>query len=229
MNPPLSGIRAAVFDAYGTLLDFNDAVASEGKALGEKGPALSDLWRRKQLEYTWLRSLMQRHAPFWQVTGEALDYSMQAFGIKDGDLRERLMTAYRTLSPYPEVPGMMERLKASGMKTVILSNGSPEMLAEGVSAAGLNGVLDHVLSIEDVGIFKPSPTVYQMAASRLGEPADAIAFMSSNGWDVHGAASFGFRCIWINRGNAPQERLPEEPVLIEKDLSRLPDLLRGQG
>jgi len=225
MNDVLKGVRACVFDAYGTLLDFNSAVAREGGSLGDKAAAISDLWRRKQLEYTWLRSLMQRHQPFWTVTQEALAYTLDAFGVADDDLQQRLMAAYRTLDPYPEVPAMMAKLKAGGMLTAILSNGSPEMLADGVAHAGLADSLDHVLSVEEVGIFKPSPEVYQLATSRLGVAASEVAFMSSNGWDVHGAASFGFRCVWINRAGAPRERLPEAPVRVLNSLETLPELV----
>lgn len=225
MSDALEGIRACVFDAYGTLLDFNSAVAREGASLGDKAAGVSDLWRRKQLEYTWLRSLMQRHEPFWTVTQEALAYTLEAFGVADDDLEARLMAAYRTLDPYPEVPSMMASLKAGGMATAILSNGSPEMLSDGVAHAGLAASLDQVLSVEDVGIFKPSPEVYQLATSRLGVAAREIAFMSSNGWDVHGAASFGFRCIWINRAGAPRERLPEGPIKVLTSLETLPALV----
>ena len=225
MTKRFDGIEACVFDAYGTLLDFNNAVTAEGASLGRKSAPFSELWRRKQLEYTWLRSLMQRHEPFWQVTGDALDFTMEAFRINNPELRERLMEAYRTLAPYPEVPKMLTQLKASGMVTAILSNGSPQMLHEGVEAAGLTPHLDHQLSVEEVGVFKPSPKVYQLATQRLGVPASAIAFMSSNGWDIHGAASFGFSCIWINRGGGPQERLPGGPAIVLQDLTALPDLI----
>lgn len=227
MTTAMSGIRACVFDAYGTLLDFNDAVAQESTTLGNQASAFSELWRRKQLEYTWLRSLMQRHAPFWTVTGEALEYALDAFQLQDQALRERLMAAYLQLAPYPEVPAMLAQLKASGVTTAILSNGSPEMLADGVQAAAIRTHLDHLLSVEEVGIFKPAPAVYQLATERLAMPASAVAFMSSNCWDIHGAANFGFHCVWINRGNAPPDRLPKGPEMILKDLSSLPAIVGG--
>jgi 2-haloacid dehalogenase len=222
----LAGIRACVFDAYGTLLDFNAAVAAESAALGDRGAELSALWRRKQLEYTWLRSLMRRHADFWQVTSEALDFGLEALGLQqDTGLRDRLLAAYRRLAPYPEVPAMLDALRRGGMRAAILSNGSPAMLEEGVAAAGIAGRLDHLLSVEEVGVFKPSPEVYHLATRRLGLAAHEIAFLSSNGWDVHGAASFGFRTLWVNRTGAPAERLPGAPVGVIPDLAELPRLL----
>jgi len=222
---PLEGIEACVFDAYGTLLDFASAVAGEKAALGDKMAAFSETWRRKQLEYTWLRSLMRRHADFWQVTADALDYSLEANGLADDGLRQRLLEAYRRLDPYPEVPAMLQRLRAAGRPTAILSNGAPDMLADGVRSAGLGDRLDHVLSVEEVGVFKPAPEVYQLATSRLGVPAAGVLFLSANGWDIHGAASFGFRCLWVNRAGAPPERLPEKPIAVLGSLEPLPGMV----
>ena len=221
----LSGIEACVFDAYGTLLDFNSAVERERDVIGERADAVSDLWRRKQLEYTWLRSLMRRHVAFEQVTAEALDYALEAFGIDDGALKDRLMAAYHALDPYREVPAMLTALRSKGMRTAILSNGSPGMLDAGVRSAGLADMLDHVLSIESVGVFKPAPEVYQLATTSLGIAADRVLFMSSNAWDVHGAASFGFCCVWCNRAAAPRERLPEAPMAELRTLEPLPGML----
>ena len=219
-------IKACVFDAYGTLLDFNSAVAQEQGKLGDKAQTLSETWRRKQLEYTWLRSLMRRHADFWRVTSEALDYSLEALGLADPALRARLLDAYRSLAPYPEVPAMLAALRSLGMPTAILSNGAPEMLEAGVESAGIRQSLDAVLSVESVGVFKPAPEVYQLATAHFGIAANDVLFMSSNAWDVHGAASFGFRCIWVNRGGAPVERLPEEPMSTLETLEPLPALLQ---
>jgi 2-haloacid dehalogenase len=225
------GIQACVFDAYGTLLDLGSAVAAETGRLGGQAEALSALWRRKQLEYTWLRSLMRRHADFAAVTADALDFSLEALGLGDrGDgLRDRLLGAYRRLSPYPEVPEVLAALKRQGVRTAILSNGSPDMLREGIEAAGLADRLGEVLSVEEVGVFKPAPEVYHLATSRLGLPARAVAFLSSNGWDVHGAASFGFATVWVNRGSAPDERLPGAPVAAIPSLEPLPRLLGREG
>lgn len=215
-------VAACVFDAYGTLLDFNSALAAETAALGASADELSGLWRRKQLEYTWLRSLMRRHADFAEVTAEALDFSLEALGLAEPERRGRLLAAYRRLSPYPEVPAMLQTLKAHGMRTAILSNGSPAMLEEGVAAAGIAGLLDRVLSVEEVGIYKPAPEVYHLATARLGLAAPEIAFFSANGWDVHGAASFGFRTVWVNRTGMPDERLPGAAATTFRSLAELP-------
>src|SRR5579883_1851140 len=175
-KPRLAGIEACVFDAYGTLFDFNSAVAACRDSLGERGAALSGAWRDKQLQYTWLRALIGEHRDFWTVTGQALDYVMETMGMADAKLRERLMTAYLTLACFPEVPEMLERLKSAGMKTAILSNGSPRMLSAAVEGSKLGGLLDAVLSVEEVGVYKPHPKVYQLAVDRLGVKASAISF-----------------------------------------------------
>jgi 2-haloacid dehalogenase len=220
----MAGIRACVFDAYGTLFDVHSAVGRLRAQVGDRADALSQLWRTKQLEYSWLRALMGRHADFWQVTGEALDYALARTGV-DPAVRAPLLEAYLTLDSYPEVPDVLRRLRAGGLKTVILSNGEPKMLDAGARSAGIEGLLDAILSVEAVGVFKPAPRVYQLAVDRLGVPADAIAFQSSNGWDVHGAACFGFRPVWINRQGAPRERLPGAPEHELSDLRDLPALL----
>jgi 2-haloacid dehalogenase len=229
--PDLAGRDVCVFDAYGTLLDVNSAVRAESAQLGEQAAEeLGALWRRKQLEYTWLRSLMHRHADFWQVTAEALEFSLATLGRADDEaLRTRLLAAYRRLEPYPEVPAVLRRLNAHGVRTAILSNGSPGMLEDAVAAAGLSGLLDQVLSVEEVAVFKPAPEVYHLATRRLGVPADEIVFLSSNGWDVHGAASFGFRTVWVNRARAEGERLPGAPVAVAGSLAELPRLLGLAG
>lgn len=222
---PLSGIGACVFDAYGTLFDVNAAAARCRDALGDKAEPLAVLWRQKQIQYSWLRSLMARHADFWQVTGEALDFAMETFGLSDGHLRARLMECYRRLDAYPDAAHLLKRLKAAGMPTAILSNGSPEMLADAVDSAGLGAFLDAVLSIEAAGIYKPHPSVYQLAVDRLGVSPGRICFLSSNGWDAHGAASFGFKVVWVNRARQASERLPGVPAGEIGALSELPALL----
>jgi 2-haloacid dehalogenase len=221
----LSGIRACVFDAYGTLFDFNSAVMRCRDAIGDDAARLSEIWRTKQLQYTWLRSLMQRHADFWQVTGEALDFALATVGIDDPALRRRLMDLYRTLDTFPEVPAVLGQLKQAGMRTAILSNGAPDMLGAAVDAAGLDTVLDALLSVEDVGVFKPDPRVYQLAVDRLGVAPAEICFMSSNGWDAVGAASFGFRVVWVNRYGQPHERLPARHDIELTDLTPLPGIV----
>ncbi len=221
----MDGIRACVFDAYGTLFDVHSPVGRLRPQVGPKADALSQLWRTKQLEYTWLRALMGRHAHFWQVTGDALDYALARLGIEPGPIREPLMDAYMAPAAYPEVPDTLRRLRTAGLKLAILSNGEPEMLAAAVEGAGLDELLDAVLSVEEVGVFKPHPGVYQLAVHHLDVPAHQIAFQSSNGWDVHGAACFGLRPVWINRFGAPDERLPGDAEHELRDLSELPALL----
>ncbi len=224
-NPEIPGIRACVFDAYGTLFDVHSAAARCRDDLGGKADALSDTWRQKQLQYTWLRSLMRTHADFWQVTGDALDFALAAVGLDDPAMRQRLMDLYLELDPYPEVPAMLGRLKAGGIATAILSNGAPAMLDAAVESAGLADTLDHVFSVEDVGIFKPDPRVYGLAADRLGAAAHEICFQSSNAWDAYAASHFGFRVVWINRFNQPPERIPGAPDRQLSDLSALPELV----
>ncbi len=218
-------MQACVFDAYGTLLDFNSAVMHCRDEIGDSAERLSDIWRQKQLQYTWLRSLMGTHADFWQVTGEALDFAMAATGIENPDLRARLMALYRELDTFAEVTDTLTRIKAGGMKTAILSNGSPDMLNAAAAASGIDTLLDAILSVEDVGIYKPDPRVYQLAVDRLNVPADNICFMSSNGWDAAGAGAFGFRVVWVNRYGQPIEHLPAKPDLILETLTPLPGLL----
>ena len=221
----IEGIQACVFDAYGTLLDFNSAVMHCADEIGPDAARLSEMWRQKQLQYTWLRSLMRDHADFWQVTGEALDFSLAALGIDNPALRDRLMALYRELDAFPEVPDTLTRLKDAGMRTAILSNGAPEMLDAAVKANGLDAMLDDVQSVEDVGVFKPDPRVYQLSVDRLGVAKENICFLSSNGWDAAGAGSFGFRVVWINRYGQPVEHLPARPDAEIDTLSPLPDIL----
>lgn len=219
------GIEACVFDAYGTLLDFNSAVMRCADEIGDDAARLSDIWRQKQLQYTWLRSLMGIHADFWQVTGEALDYSLAAIGIDNMPLRERLMALYRELEAFPEVPDILRRLKSGGMRTAILSNGSPDMLNAAVAANQLGDLLDDVQSVEEVGVFKPDPRIYQLSVDRLGIAKENICFMSSNGWDAAGAAAFGFRVVWINWYKQPVEHLPARPDHELDTLTPLPGML----
>jgi 2-haloacid dehalogenase len=222
---PLPGIRACVFDAYGTLFDYAAAAASCRDVLGDKLGALTTLWREKQLQYTWLRSLQGSHADFWRVTGDALDYALEALDIDDGPLRERLMQQFLTLRPFPEVTATLERIKAANLKTAILSNGSPAMLRPLVEAAGLSHLLDAVLSVEEVGVYKTHPAVYQLAVDRLGVPARAISFQSSNAWDAYAASAFGMRVVWCNRYGQARERLPGSPDREVRTLAELPALV----
>lgn len=216
-----TGIKACVFDAYGTLFDVHSAVGRHRQALGAKADAVSMLWRGKQLEYTWLRSLMGQHADFWCVTGDALDYALDAHDVADDDLREALMQAYLSLDAYPEVSGVLQRLKDAGMRTAILSNGSPAMLGAAVRSAGIADLLDANLSVEEVRIYKPDPRVYQLALDRLGVERDQVSFQSSNAWDAAGAACFGFRVAWVNRFGQRRERLDHAPDAEIGDLEQL--------
>ncbi|UPY35829.1 haloacid dehalogenase type II [Sediminicoccus sp. KRV36] len=226
----LTGIRACVFDAYGTLFDFASAAAGCADVLGDKAGPLTALWRDKQLQYSWLRGLQGRYVPFWQVTGDALDFALETLDLPaDGPLRERLMNLYRTLGTFPEVPGVLRALREAGFATAILSNGSPDMLASAVEGAGLAGAFDAVISVDEVGNFKPDPRVYQRAVDRLGVPAEAIAFQSSNAWDAHAASAFGMRVVWCNRYSQRRERLPGIPDYEIRSLAELPALLATQG
>jgi 2-haloacid dehalogenase len=222
---PLTGIKACVFDAYGTLFDFASAARNCRDLIGDQTDKLTALWRDKQLQYTWLRAVQGRHADFWQVTGDALDYSLETLALDNPALRERLMLLYLTLEPFPDVPAVLKQLKDAGMRTAILSNGSPEMLAPLVTAAKLNPVLDAVLSVDEAGVYKPHAKVYQLAVDRLGVPASAIAFQSSNAWDAYAAKAFGMQVVWCNRYGQRPERLPGTPDREIKSLSELPALV----
>jgi 2-haloacid dehalogenase len=214
-----------VFDAYGTLYDFNSAVARHRAAIGPKADALSEMWRTKQIQYTWLRNSMAAYAPFWQVTGEALDNCLAAHGIADPSVRENLLGAYLALDPFPEVPAMLDRLKRAGMRLAILSNGNPEMLDPMVKASGLADRFEAVISVDAAKVFKVDPKAYRLVEARCGVKPDKVCFLSSNCWDAHGAAHFGFRSIWVNRASAPDDNLPGRISTQIKDLSSLPALL----
>ena len=218
-------IEACVFDAYGTLFDVHSAAARMKDDLGENAEAMSDLWRQKQLQYTWLRSLMGRHEDFWQITGDALDYAMRALDMEDVGLRAQLMALYLQLDAYPEVAEVLKKLKDGGKKTAILSNGEPSMLIAAAKNAGIYSLLDSILSVEKVGIFKPHPSVYQIAVDELKVAPNQVSFQSSNGWDAHGAGAFGFTVAWVNRFEQPIENLPAAPHTVIRSLSELPPLL----
>jgi 2-haloacid dehalogenase len=224
-NPTISGIKACVFDAYGTLFDVHSAVGMHRERLGELADQVSAVWRTKQLEYTWLRSLMGQHADFWQVTQDALDYTFDMHALKDADLRRDLVEAYLKLDCYPEVPGALAELKERGFEIAILSNGTPKMLEAAVKNSGLEELIPRNLSVEQVGIFKPDPRVYQIAVDELNLKPGEIVFQSSNAWDASGAVAFGLRVAWINRFNQSPERLPGKPDVEIKLLSELPDLI----
>lgn len=223
-------VTVSVFDAYGTLFDVAGAAriaAAEpgGRRLAEIWPALAEDWRRKQLEYSWLRAVMGAHCDFWQVTEDGLDWAMEAARLNDAALRARLLALYQALPAYPEVPAVLSALKAKGQRTAILSNGAPGMLDAAVRSAGIDGLLDAVLSVESVRVFKPHARVYALVTERFSCRPDDVLFVSSNGWDAAGAAAFGFRAVWVNRAGVPEDRLPARPRHQLPDLSTLPDLV----
>jgi 2-haloacid dehalogenase len=223
-------ITTCIFDAYGTLFDVSSAArtaaAEPGReALAKIWPVLSENWRRKQLEYSWLRAVMGAHCDFWQVTQDGLDWAMEAAGLNDAGLRDRLLALYRELAAYPEVPAMLGALKARGITTAILSNGSPAMLANAVRSAGVSGLFDDLLSVESVGVFKPDARVYGLVTERFSCRPDEVLFVSSNGWDAAGASAFGFTTAWVNRAGLPPDRLPARPHHILHDLTPIPDLV----
>ena len=221
----MSGIRACVFDAYGTLFDVHSAVGKHRERLRNIADQVSAVWRTKQLEYTWLRSLMRRHADFWQVTQDALDFAFDMYTVKDLDLKKDLIEAYLQLDCYPEVPEALSELKSRGFKIAILSNGTPKMLEAAVRNSGLGTMIPEIFSVEKAGVFKPDPRVYQIAVNELNVKPEEIAFQSSNAWDASGAATFGFKVAWINRFGQRPERLPGKPDVEIQSLSELPALL----
>jgi 2-haloacid dehalogenase len=219
-------VDAVVFDAYGTLFDVGSVARRHAARLGDDWAAFSALWRRKQLEYTWLRTLVGKYTDFWHVTGESLDYALAAHRIVDPGLRAALMEQYLALDPYPDAKPVLTALHAAHKKSVVLSNGTQSMLIAAISTARLAGLMESPLSVESVGAFKPHATVYQLAVDRLATPAARIAFVSGNGWDAWAATAFGFRTVWINRDEAPPERLPEPaPTMVLRNLAELPPLL----
>ena len=222
---PLLDVDACVFDAYGTLFDFNSAASAARGELGDDWQRVSDLWRQKQLQYTWLRGLAGHHADFWQVTGDALDFTLATLQVGRPGLRERLMDLYLQLAAYPEVPETLRRLKATDRKLAILSNGTPAMLEAVVNSAGLHQMFDAVLSVEEVGVYKPHPSVYGLACDRLKLAPSRICFLSSNAWDAFSAKAFGMRVVWCNRFGQAPERIPATPDGEIADLSALPDML----
>jgi len=222
MTGQLPEIEACVFDAYGTLFDVHAAAARCKDDLGDKEEALSNLWRLKQLQYTWLRSLMGAYEDFWTLTGDALDFAMESVGLNNADLRKKLMELYLQLDAYPEVKETLDALKTKGLKTAILSNGSPEMLNAAVQNADISEVLDAQISVDSIGIYKPAPEVYGLVEREMGVKRNKVCFLSSNGWDAQGAAHFGFNVVWINRFAQKQERIPGD---LKGEITTLDQLL----
>ena len=225
-------ITTCVFDAYGTLFDVAAAARAAAEQpgqeqLAEVWPKLASDWRLKQLQYTWHRAITGDHISFWQVTQDGLDWAMEASGLQDAELRQTLLDLYWKLQAYPEVPAMLQALKDSGFATAILSNGSPDMLDGAVQSAGLGAVLDAVLSVEDVGIFKPATPVYDLVGGHFSCAPDEVLFVSSNGWDAAKASQYGFHTAWVNRAGEPVDRLPDRPEQILSDLSTIPDVAKA--
>ena len=216
MNP----VRGYVFDAYGTLFDVH-AVVEAGREITSDPAALSTTWRQKQLEYTWLRALMGAYVDFWAVTEAALRYSIRRLGLAATEAQvRRLMEAYLTLASFPEVKASLARL--AGRPRAVLSNGAPAMLAAAVAASGLTNLLEHVISVDRVKTYKPSPLVYALGPQTLGVAAGELLFVSSNGWDVAGAKAFGYQVAWCNRTDAPEEELGVRADLVIDTLEALP-------
>lgn len=221
----LEDIRACVFDAYGTLFDFSSPMQARREKIGPEADRLNVLWRQKQLEYSWLRSLMGAYTDFWQITGEALDYAMAACKIENPGLRAELMELYLSIEPYPETMATLEKLKAEKRNTAILSNGSPTMLTAAVNRCGMTPLLDAVISADTSEIYKPHPSIYQLVLDRFEVEPAQVLFLSANAWDVAGAAHFGFTVAWCNRMGNPPEGLPGKPAAEIKSLAEVPGLI----
>lgn len=223
----MTKITTCVFDAYGTLFDVAAAARELAAEPGREAFAavwqqVARDWRLKQLQYSWLRAVARDHCDFWQVTGEGLDWALENAGLTDSALREDLLGLYWALSAYPEVPEMLGALKAGGMNCAILSNGSPDMLDGAVQSAGIAAMLDAVLSVEDVGVFKPDVRVYDLVGQRFGCTPGEVLFVSSNGWDAAFGASYGFDTLWVNRAGEPMDRLSGTPGRVAADLVGVP-------
>lgn len=214
----LTNIKAVLFDAYGTLFDIHSPAAQVEAELGPNAKAISDLWRAKQLQYTWLRSLMQAFTQFDTITADALDFALANYGVDNPAVREKMLKLYLSLDAYPDAVSALQTLNARGIKTGILSNGSSNMLGAAVGSANLGDLLDHVLSVENVGVYKPDPRVYRYGQETVDVPASEIGFVSANGWDAAGAAYFGFQVVHLNRFDQPRENLPAGPALVVKSL-----------
>jgi 2-haloacid dehalogenase len=214
-------LKTFVFDAYGTLFDVHSAVRKHAEAIGPGGQRLSEIWRNKQLEYSWVRALMGSYSDFWKLTEDALDFALSAVPDIDPQWREKLLEAYWTLECYPEVPAVLKRLREGGAPTAILSNGSTDMLDAAVESAGLKDLLDVALSVDAIKTFKPSPAVYQMVTDTFGVEREDVSFQSSNRWDIAGAHKFGFDTVWINRTGAPDEYAYYAPDRVIGNLEEL--------
>ena len=219
----MKNIKAIIFDAYGTLFDVNSAAEKCKDKIGEKWERFANFWRTTQLEYTWLRSLMDRHKDFWQVTEDSLDKSMKAFDI-DPSMRNELLNLYKVLSPFEEVPETLKTLKEKKFKLAILSNGTPSLLDELVKSNHLDNLFDDIFSIEQVGVYKPSSRVYDMPIKKYNINKSEVAFLSANTWDVSGGGNYGYQSIWVNRNNNIFDNLDFKPKYQITDLNKLIEL-----
>ena len=221
----MENIKAIIFDAYGTLFDVNSAAEKCKDKIGDKWERFANFWRTTQLEYTWLRSLMDRHKDFWQVTEDSLDKSMKAFDI-DPSMRNELLNLYKVLSPFEEVPETLKTLKEKKFKLAILSNGTPSLLDELVKSNHLENLFDDIFSIEQVGVYKPSSRVYDMPIKKYNINKSEVAFLSANTWDVSGGGNYGYQSIWVNRNNNIFDNLDFKPKYQITDLNELIRLIK---
>ena len=220
----MKNIKAIIFDAYGTLFDVNSAAEKCKDKIGDKWEGFANFWRTTQLEYTWLRSLMDRHKDFWQITEDSLDKSIKVFNI-DPSMRNELLNLYKILSPYKEVPETLKTLKEKKFKLAILSNGTPSLLDELVKSNHLDNLFDDIFSIEQVGVYKPSSRVYDMPIKKYNINKSEVAFLSANTWDVSGGGNYGYQSIWVNRNNNIFDNLDFKPKYQITDLNKLIQLV----
>ena len=224
-------VNICIFDAYGTLFDVTSAtriVANEEEysSFPNHSVKVSNSWRIKQLEYSWLRNIMHEYIDFWQITKDALDFALEENQIKNEKLRQRLLDVYWNLSAYPEAQDVLTTLKANNIQTGILSNGSKQMLNSAVVSANLKNYLDKIISIDGIEIYKPDPKVYEMVLDQFNCKKEEVLFISSNGWDIAGASKFGFTTLWVNRNLIPKDRLTFMPNKITNNLSTIPNILK---
>ena len=220
----MKNIKAIIFDAYGTLFDVNSAAEKCKDKIGDKWEGFANYWRTTQLEYTWLRSLMNRHKDFWKVTEDSLDKSMKAFNIEQS-MRNELLNLYKVLSTFPEVNNVLNNLKEKNYKLAILSNGTPTLLNQLVKSNNLDKIFDDVFSIEEVGIYKPDSKVYDIPIKKYQIQKNEILFLSANTWDVSGAGNYGYNSIWVNRNNNVFDKLDYKPIKEIKNLNEINNFL----
>lgn len=225
--PSANRIQAVAFDAFGTLFDVYSVGLLAEQLYPGKGSQLAELWRQKQIEYSFIRTLSGRYKPFWEITQDGLVFAAARLGLElDAARRTQLINQYACLSPFPENLGVLRALKRAGIPTAILSNGTPEMLSVAVKSAGMNGLFDHVLSVDAVRQYKTADAAYAMGPQAFGCAAREILFVSSNGWDAAGATWFGYTTFWINRGGQPLEELDVRPTAIGERLTDIVDFVR---